>query len=134
MKPLTQTIFGDKVGNCFPACIASLLEVPLESLAIDPSEEHWLETTQIALKPHGLFYLEIRLDVAVNYPTYAMEDRLCVMTGKSPRGDFWHSMVGRIGHNHKDNTVIYERVHDPHPSGDGIEGNPKAIGFLVKIL
>lgn len=134
MKPVTQTIFGDRVGNCFPACIASLLEVPLENLAINPDEQTWLETTQEALKPHGLFYLEVRLDVAVNYPMYAMKDRLCVMTGKSPRGDFWHSVVARIGHNDADNTVIYELVHDPHPSGRGIEGNPKALGFLVKVL
>jgi len=134
VKPVIQTIFGDRVGNCFTACLASLLEVPLESLAIDPDEFKWLDDTQRALKPHGLFYLEIRLDVAVNYPTYAMKERLCIMTGKSPRGDFLHAVVGKIGHNDADNTVIYELVHDPHPSGRGIEGNPKAIGFLVKDL
>lgn len=134
MKPIHQTIFGDRTGNCFATCLASLLEVPLESLTIDPSEEHWLETTQEALKPHGLFYLEVRLDVAVQYPMYAMKERLCVLTGKSPRGEFWHSVVGKIGHNDADNTVVYELVHDPHPTGHGIEGNPKAVGFLAKVI
>jgi hypothetical protein len=134
MKPVTQTVFHHLTGNCFAACVASLLEVPLESLAIDPDEMKWLDTTQEALKAFGLFYLEIRLDVAVNYPTYAMKERQCIMVGKSPRGEFLHAVVGKIGHNDADNTVIYELVHDPHPSGAGIIGNPKAIGFLVKAL
>ena len=32
MKPVFQTIYGDGVGNCFPACIASVLEIDLEGI------------------------------------------------------------------------------------------------------
>lgn len=133
MKRIDQTIFGDKTGNCFAACLASLLEVPIESLPIDPSAELWFQTTQDALKPFGLYFLEVRLDVAVSYPMYAMKDRLCVMTGKSPRGEFWHAVVGRVDHDDTQDKVLFDVIHDPHPSRRGIE-NVKALGFLVKIL
>lgn len=133
MTPVDQTIFGDKTGNCFAACLASLLEVPIESLPIVPSEEEWLPTTQDALKPFGLYFLEVRLDVAVQYPMYAMKERLCVMVGKSPRGEFWHAIVGRVDHDDEQDKVLFTVVHDPHPSRRGIE-NVKALGFLVKIL
>ncbi|HEY4417588.1 MAG TPA: hypothetical protein VGO57_17995 [Verrucomicrobiae bacterium] len=134
MKPIDQTVLGFPHGNCFTACIASLLEVPIETLPIIPSEEEWYDTTQMALVPHGVFYLEVRLDVAASYPMYAMRNRLCVITGKSPRGAFWHSVVGRVDHDSENNKVIFETVHDPHPSRLGIEGWPKAVGFLVKSL
>lgn len=32
MKPVYQTLFGSFEGNCFPACIASILEIPLEEV------------------------------------------------------------------------------------------------------
>jgi hypothetical protein len=134
MKPIDQTVLGFTNGNCFAACIASLLEVPIASLPIIPSEMEWLETTQKALIPHGLFYLEVRLDVAVSYPMYEMRNRLCVLTGKSPRGKFWHSVVGAVHHDDCENKVLFETLHDPHPSRLGIEGWPKAVGFLIKDL
>lgn len=32
MKPVDQTTFGFPGGNCFSACIASLLEMPLDDV------------------------------------------------------------------------------------------------------
>lgn len=32
MKPVDQTLFGQGVGNCFAACVASILEIRLEDV------------------------------------------------------------------------------------------------------
>ncbi len=32
MKPVNQTLFGDGNGNCFTACVASILELPIEAV------------------------------------------------------------------------------------------------------
>lgn len=32
MKPVDQTVFGEGKGNCFAACVASILEIPLEEV------------------------------------------------------------------------------------------------------
>lgn len=30
VKPVDQTLFGRPSGNCLPACVASILELPIE--------------------------------------------------------------------------------------------------------
>lgn len=62
MIPVMQTKRGgpdvppDLRGDCLSACLASLLEVPIEEVSIphsDRPEIHWWDTTQEALEPHG---------------------------------------------------------------------------------
>jgi hypothetical protein len=63
----------------------------------------------------------------VHHPLPEGEGVLCLATGKSPRGEYCHSVVGRmVGFN-------FELLHDPHPSGEGIEGLPLCIEFLVPL-
>lgn len=45
-----------------------------------------------------------------------------LISGKSPRGDWNHCVVGRGG----------EVIWDPHPSRDGIKGEPKYITRFVR--
>lgn len=126
MKPVYQSITAvdrDRgiVGDCFAACIASILELPLADvphfaqLSLDhevargtPLAEAWKNgtdwwyMTNDWLAPRGLSYLEftqaedwhndIRLRLGYH-----------VIVGKSPRGDFDHCVVGRAG-------IV---VHDP---------------------
>ena len=40
----------------------------------------------------------------------------CVAGGESPRGDFDHAVVFQI------QNCVPVLVHDPHPSGDGLDG------------
>lgn len=41
-------------GDCLPAAIASLLEVPIEAVPIPHSDEvHWWDVTQAAVEAHG---------------------------------------------------------------------------------
>ena len=57
MKPVFQTIRGKVKGNCFAACMASILEMPLEAMPeyLDlPDQSRWLAVWREFLKPLGL--------------------------------------------------------------------------------
>jgi hypothetical protein len=41
MKPQKQKVVSNKMGDCFSACIASLLELPLEVIPNDHSPMYW---------------------------------------------------------------------------------------------
>lgn len=62
MKPVMQTKRGGSMvppeerGDCWSACLASILEVAIEDVPVphsDDPESHWWDTTQQALAPHG---------------------------------------------------------------------------------
>jgi hypothetical protein len=135
MKRVKQTLFGPIEGNCFAACIASLLEVPIEEVKINPSADAWYESLQAYLRPKNLFFLEVRLDVAKHYPLYEMNGVYCIMSGKSPRSfeghdGTNHAVVGKIN-SEVGKPVIFDAIHDPHPDGTFIkEGTLWGLGFL----
>jgi hypothetical protein len=140
MKPVKQTKFGPVEGNCFAACLASLLEVPIEEIKIGKADSpNWLENLQAFLKPKNLFFLEVRIDVAVNYPLYAMNGIYCIMSGRSPRifeghETVNHCIVGQLDYNQKENRVVYTALHDPHPDKTFLK--PKTLwglGFLIAL-
>lgn len=123
MTGVRQTILaGDPSGvpgNCLQAAVATLLELDLDVVPHfvryanpdgtgDPDELWWyaLHGFMATLQPaHRL--VEERVDP--RHPW--LPDRPCLVTGKSPRGDFNH-------------VVVYwgdGRWWDPHPSDDGID-------------
>ncbi len=62
MIPVQQTKRGgpnvppDERGDCWSACLASILEVPIEAVPIPHSDDpgyHWWDETRRALEPHG---------------------------------------------------------------------------------
>lgn len=125
MKPTHQTKFGAE-GNCFDACVASLLEIPLEDVNYFRGEDTWYSDFQHWLAPRGLAYVEV--DCSKTNPLYRFPmPVLAIGSGDSPRGAEAGAHAVVIELNQWDKTV----VHDPHPSGAGIEGEIKAVGFLV---
>ena len=118
MIPVMQTQFGSPRGNCFAACIASILEVPLRTVPNFCEQENWREATNEWLKPMGLCYLDVTL------PGDARDElvrfwQFHVISGDGPRG-LRHSVVGFAG----------EIVHDPHPDGGGVAGDLE-YGLLI---
>lgn len=119
MRPQLQTLFGGKdapdaeKGNCFTACIASILEADLSTF---PNFVLWLEEDD-----HGDLswrrvqdYLHKRFGVTILYSEsperrWLPEYVLTIASGPGPRGHR-HSVV------HDGNGL----VHDPHPSGAGL--------------
>jgi hypothetical protein len=130
MIPVKQDKFGNHHGNCFAACVASLLELPLGSVPNfcvlsnyeSLGESEWFDAFLWWLGELGWSYVEL-------YASYKemANGQLCILTGKSPRGDFKHCVVGRF-----EDGVIYE-VFDPHPSDDGLDGKVEQYGLFIPI-
>jgi hypothetical protein len=112
MTPLKQTIFSDEkkgtVGNCLQTCVASLLDLPIESVPhFSWYMSDWFRKLYMFLEEKG--YSVKMLSVKTN-PDWRSEfkglDGYIIMGGGSPRG-VWN------GH-----AVIYkdgEPFFDPHP-------------------
>jgi len=138
MKKIKQTKFGPVEGNCFAACIASLLEVDIDEVTIDPHQDKWFDSLQSYLKPKNLFFLEVRIDVAVHYPLYEMNGVYCIMSGKSPRefeghDGVNHCVVGMIN-SEPGKPVIWDAIHDPHPDNTFLkEKSLWGLGFICLI-
>lgn len=93
-------------GNCYAACWASLLEVPLEEVPafedLPDDGSWWIETIKW-LKDKGLVLHYFPSDEA---PT----DTYVMACGPSPRGPWGHGVIYLDG----------KLVFDPHPSGEGL--------------
>lgn len=123
MNPVDQTRLYDPThkqppGNCWAACIASILEVPLDAL---PDEADFWSP---GLHPRHtwppyyaamLSWLALRNLTLVEVTTHNIEvdwgDSFEILSGTSPRdSSILHSVVGFAG----------KIVHDPHPSRAGL--------------
>lgn len=126
MKPVMQTRLGVPNGNCFAACVASLLECPIEEVdypMLDGPE--WLPEWNERLKHKGWMYLEQAFDAPLcNLPDKA----LVIMTGPNANGCL-HSIIAE--HFSENGRHAFRYQHDPNPSGRFITA-PHWIGFLCK--
>ena len=115
MKPIDQTRFGEPEGNCWAACVASILEVPIETFTFEtPLDHNWSRPWHEWLAGHGLAMLWFVVGQGVPPPGYS------ILSGKSPRG-IMHSVVALNG-------VV---VHDPHPSRAGIIEGTEADWHVI---
>lgn len=110
MTPVYQTDLTPTHGNCFSACLASVLDLPIEQVPnfydIAPHENGpWWDAVRAWLKPLGWSVIHLTLDPA--------------HLGEFP-GVF---IVGGKTSRHTDHAVVYQDghlVHDPFPGGVGL--------------
>ena len=135
MQVVSKTLHGegDRLGDCYRACVASLLDLPTgevphfteEAERADPDVGHhgaWGAANRW-LKPRGFVLVYVRVELGVLLAPMGV---VCIAHGQSPRGDFGHSVLWC--------PALAEIVHDPHPSRDGIVGLPeRGLEFLVPI-
>jgi hypothetical protein len=129
MIPIDQTKVGPVEGNCWAACIASILELPIEEVPNFVVEyegeylkktEEWINglvKTRLWLKGHELGLVTVHCG---NSPLGCIGTTYWIGVGKSPRGP--------------DHAVVYhgeDLVHDPHPDKTGLEGIPWSGSFFV---
>jgi hypothetical protein len=126
MKPIFQTQFGEGSGNCFPACLASLLEVPLDTFPFPPYQDDWLMQVDAFLQILGWAY--ITWDSESNLPWSGKF--LCIVSGMSVRG-IRHSVVAEH-YVDNDNLHYYRWIHDPNPDQEWLT-NIDHVGILVPI-
>lgn len=113
-RPQDQTLFGNEEGNCYAACVASVTGIPLEEVPNFCLKSTWLADSINWLRDRGwgVFYLYDVAGERSNLPGTVRwwSSYPCIVTGKSPRGDWLHCVVDQGG----------EVVHDPHPDKTGI--------------
>ncbi len=121
MKPVTQTSFTSVGGNCFRACLASLLEIPLTSIPDSVVSHGNLAARRAFLAKYGLALVFRRTKVGADWgwiPPTAYH----LISGPSPRGhEKTHACVGYGG----------KLVFDPHPSRLGLAGTERRIGLFI---
>lgn len=102
MRPVDQTTYGSHDGNCLSACLASILEVPIDDVPLFLGA-YWDDFLPW-LKDRGLW---VSLYKAEDYvpPGYS------IAAGPSKR------FAGKLHACVAFNGMI---VHDPHPSRDGL--------------
>lgn len=125
MKPVTQTITGP-TGNCMGACLASILEVSIETVPnffdAGPDDTDWWNALRAWLRKFGLGIVTLTFES----PAQWMHLRLAgyhIVSGPSPRLEgMHHATVWHAG----------KMVHDPHPDGTGIV-KPETLDMLYLI-
>ena len=117
MKPVYQTKLKPPKGNCWAACVASVLECGLEEVpdvefeqmdagAESPDVLRFWKEWREWLADRNLGILCVTMGKGVPLPRGYV-----IFTGRSPRGAWDHSVVYHDG----------ELCHDPHPEGGGIQ-------------
>lgn len=125
----------NKMGNCWQTCIACVLDMELEEVPhFAAMGVHWWDKFQTWLSNYNYFAIEILCD-SDNTPMYPVPaDITCILSGKSPRGEWNHAVVGitkDLKEKGKERTNRFEFLHDPHPDNTFIE-DLQGITFLVK--
>ncbi len=102
MHPVDQTTYGPNDGNCFSACLASILEIPLAEVPLFLGA-YWDD------------FLPWLADRGLSASIYRSTDY--VPPGFSIAGGRSKRFAGRM---HA--CIAYDGivVHDPHPSRDGL--------------
>jgi len=109
VKPVHQTEFSLRRGNCLQASVASVLELSLDEVPnfmLDP--DSLTASLDKFLSKFGLVSLTLHADQMSGWKPTGYH----LMGGPSLRhaGDIWHSVVGLDG----------DIAFDPHPSGVGL--------------
>jgi hypothetical protein len=120
MIPVKQTIFKTETtkGNCLTACVASIFDLPIEKVPYFAEfEDDWQIELINFVEKLGYYFAGTSSPgqkglKQLNDPKYNKGvNGYIIVTGKSPRGDFLHSVVYKDG----------KLAHDPHPDNTGIE-------------
>ncbi len=126
MKPVEQTILGHPEGNCFAACLASILELPLDEVPLFKMEQ-WQLAYNEWLRPSGLAIISVPLPEGIqSQPAEILRYFMpgyTILAAQSPRFDCLHAVVCWNG----------EIVHDPHPQRHMGVGEWKEVDLLVAI-
>jgi hypothetical protein len=125
MNRITQTRFGTE-GNCFQACIASIMEMPLDEVPdFVNKNDAWRQAFEIWLQKYGLSLcvIEVGNVDGVRSVMGLPPTGWCIILGPTDRG--FHAVVGWCCE-----SVVYERF-DPHPSRNGLQQYDCVISFGV---
>jgi hypothetical protein len=98
MKGVPQTLFEHGNGNALAASVASLLDLPLDAVPnFIEAPGGYLGAVQEFLASCGLCLVKVPLTEEGKLPlTVGGAAPFCLLTGKSPRGEHSHAVVGQV--------------------------------------
>lgn len=125
MKPVDQDmkhrLEDGHRGMCLRACVASILELPLEDVphfgANKPTATQFYNRLYDWLEARGYSYH------FVTRKRYIDRTKFYIISGPSPRGQGTHAVVGKG----------LDIEHDPHPSRAGLEGSASVWSWIELI-
>lgn len=125
-----RPVMQSRPTNCFQACVASVLGLPIDEVpeACDGAKWDW-DAFQDWLATRGMQAIEVGFgNGGTLYPV--RKPVLCIVTGKSPRECVTgaHAVVGELV-----GVEGFRVLHDPHSSQAGFEGEPTHATFFVSI-
>ena len=125
-----QTDFTATSGNCFQACLASLLERKLEDVPhFMLKHDTYREDMDAWLLKQGMWYIEARVDGEVGIITLP-SNSLCIISGPSPRfPSVSHAVIGRT---RESGSVLIDFIHDPYkPDPRFFDGKPMQWALFI---
>lgn len=138
MKPVNQTIVDKDIGDCLRACVASLLEIPIEVVpnfrqeAKSSKSGNGLSAANRWLKTMGIGLFQTAWMNDSNWSD--MHTVYCIFTVPSQRfPDILHHVVGRAI---KVDSYVsrWEIVHDPNPANKPYKINDVLrVAFIVQL-
>jgi hypothetical protein len=140
MKPAYQEHIHAGEGDCFSACLASILEIPLSEVPKfrkeNPYPNDMMKAARLWLAENfGLSIVTIQMEKELltgeDLRLIGATPRTPVLAGgQSPNIEgVQHCVVGEIDE-HGMNFVM---THDPNPSGKGILGRPMHLYLFVPL-
>ena len=138
MKPVFQQLIDAGHGDCFSACLASLLEIPLEAVPKfrrdNPAPNDMMKEARKWLAENfGLSIVTIQMEKELRTGADlriigATPGTPLLAGGQSPNVEgCQHCVVGEID----EHGMNFRMTHDPNPSGKGILGRPMHLYLLV---
>lgn len=130
-----QTRFGgpeaaqNERGNCDKTCLATLVGYTPDQIP-DYQElegDAWWQARQTFLRERGFVIVTFGPDV------YNEISGPCIAIGKSPRGEWNHSVLANLSRNANGHMVV-DYLHDPHMSRLFISGDPIQFDFVFRLV
>jgi hypothetical protein len=123
MKPVQQTQVDKGNGNCWAACLASILELPIEEVPDFKQQKDFYGDTVRWLNEQNLTLVQVQL-AGPHWPFFFNGQVYTILSGHSPRGDWMHSVVG-------DGLNPF---YDPHPYGGFLKGDPEYLYLIMPLI
>ena len=138
-----QTKFGgdeskiEELGNCWAACIATIIEEDLDNVphfygtdrVNNDTGDCWSAAQRwLWDRGYSLICFEYTVKGISDILVEGYRNTPCIITGKSQRfSSVNHAVVGMLN---QDGS--WTLLHDPHPDGTGIDGEPVIVEFITK--
>lgn len=126
-----QRVYQKTPKSCFAACVASIIGVEFEDMPLSFHAETWDHAQQrYWLSERGWGLAEHKMATEGMWPP--TDGMLCIVSGKSPRGEQKHAVVAKTQYDTVEPFVV---VHDPW-RGDAftpnsIDGDVEIVTWLI---